>query len=118
MKKKMRKIYVRNFASDILDEFDEFLASKDITIPCADESEEGDRYADDPNNAAALYGSEYYGLLDQVEETVMGLVNALVEGDSIIDTEHLEMSDIQEIEDFDESVFDMKESRHYFEKDN
>ena len=54
-----------NLATDIVDVFDSFLASKNIEIPCADPEEEAERRDDD--NCACLYGSEYWNLVDQVE---------------------------------------------------
>lgn len=53
-----------NLATDIVDVFDNFLASKNIEIPCAD-PEEAERHDDD--NCACLYGMEYWNLVDQVE---------------------------------------------------
>lgn len=48
-----------------VDLFDEFLAEKDIEVPCSDPDEEADRHADD--NCACLYGMEYWNLVDKVE---------------------------------------------------
>ena len=52
-------------AADIVDVFDNFLASKNIEIPCDDPEEEVERHNDD--NCACLYGMEYWNLVDQVE---------------------------------------------------
>ena len=54
-----------NLAIDIVDVFDNFLASKNIEIPCDDPEEEAERHDDD--NCAYLYGMEYWNLVDQVE---------------------------------------------------
>lgn len=54
-----------NLATDIVDVFDNFLASKNIEIPCDDPEEEVERHDDD--NCACLYGMEYWNLVDQVE---------------------------------------------------
>ena len=54
-----------NLATDIVDVFDNFLASKNIEIPCDDPEEEAERHDDD--NCAYLYGMEYWNLVDQVE---------------------------------------------------
>ena len=54
-----------NLATDIVDVFDSFLASKNIEIPCTDPEEEAERHDDD--NCACLYGTEYWSLVDQVE---------------------------------------------------
>ena len=55
----------RTLAADIVDEFDNFLASKNIEIPCDDPEEEAERHDDD--NCACLYGMEYWDLVDQIE---------------------------------------------------
>ena len=55
----------RALAADIVDVFDNFLASKNIEIPCADPEEEAERHDDD--NCSCLYGMEYWNLVDQVE---------------------------------------------------
>ena len=39
-----------NLATDIVDVFDNFLASKNIEIPCADPEEEAERHDDDISN--------------------------------------------------------------------
>lgn len=49
----------------IVEAFEELLDEKDITIPCADEDEEKVRYEED--NTAKLYGMEYWGLVDAIE---------------------------------------------------
>lgn len=54
-----------NLATDIVDVFDNFLASKNIEIPCTDPEEEAERYDDD--NCACLYGMEYWDLVAQIE---------------------------------------------------
>ena len=54
-----------NLATDIVDVFDNFLASKNIEIPWDEPEEESERHDDD--NCACLYGMEYWDLVDQVE---------------------------------------------------
>ena len=54
-----------NLATDIVDIFDEFLASKGVEIPCADPDEEIERREND--NYACLYGMEFWNLVDDVE---------------------------------------------------
>ena len=54
-----------NLATDIVDVFDDFLASKNIEIPCADPEEEAERHDDD--NCAYLYGTEYWNLVALIE---------------------------------------------------
>ena len=54
-----------NLATDIVDVFDDFLASKNIEIPCTDPEEEAERHDDD--NCAYLYGTEYWNLVALIE---------------------------------------------------
>ena len=58
-----------NLAADIVDLFDEFLAEKDIEVPCSDPDEEDERHAND--NCACLYEMEYWNLVDQVEQLLI-----------------------------------------------
>lgn len=51
-------------AVSAVDTFDDFLREKGIKIPCKDENEEAERTED---NDAALYGTEYSELVDEVE---------------------------------------------------
>lgn len=52
-------------ADIIVDLFEELLDEKGIEIPCADETEQRDRYEGD--NEAKLYGMEYWGLVENIE---------------------------------------------------
>lgn len=54
----------RAIAISAVEAFDDFLREKGIKIPCADETEEAERTED---NDAALYGSEYSELVDEIE---------------------------------------------------
>lgn len=56
------KIYTHNIAATILDIFDDFLCDKGIIVPSVDDDQR------EPDNTAALYGTEYSDLLDMVEE--------------------------------------------------
>lgn len=49
----------RRIAIEILDEFEELLAEKDIKIPSNDREPDG-------RNQASLYGTEYYDLEDKI----------------------------------------------------
>ena len=51
-------------AVSVVDTFDDFLREKGIKIPCKDENEEAERTED---NDAALYGTEYSELVDEIE---------------------------------------------------
>lgn len=55
----------REFACNIVELFEDLLDKKNITVVCADKNEETDRYED--NNCARLYGSEFWGLVDEIE---------------------------------------------------
>lgn len=52
--------------SQIMELFEDFLEEKNISIPCDDEEEERMRYEDE--NAARIYGMEYYNLSEKIEE--------------------------------------------------
>ena len=51
-------------AASIIDVFEDYLSTIDKVIPCADPDDEGDRAEND--NAAAIYGTEYYTLEDTI----------------------------------------------------
>ena len=55
-------------AAEIVDVLDEYLDDKGIVIPCASESEEEDRKESD--SCCALYGSEYWNLVDFLESAL------------------------------------------------
>lgn len=48
-------------ATEIVELFEDLLDKKGIEIPCEDAVEQKDRY--DGNNAAKLYGMEYFNLV-------------------------------------------------------
>ena len=59
---------VRDLACDIVLAFEEVLIEKNIRVPCSNEVEEAERKLD--NNVAdqnGLYGSEFWGLVDTVQ---------------------------------------------------
>jgi len=62
------KIYTRNEAALIVELFDGLLTGNGIKVPSPEDDQ---READ---NEAALYGSVYYGLLDEVEATLIDLL--------------------------------------------
>lgn len=55
----------RETACYIVDMFDDLLSEKNIEIPCEDEYEQGERHHED--NTAAVYGMEYWNLVDKIE---------------------------------------------------
>lgn len=52
-------------AGAIVGLFDDFLINKGISFICKDTDEEAERH-EDPQNVTALYGSEYWNLVDEV----------------------------------------------------
>ena len=60
-----------NKATEILELFENLLQEKRIEIPCDDADEQRVRY--DGGNDAKLYGMEYWGLADKIEEIIAGL---------------------------------------------
>lgn len=58
---------IDEIACSIVDLFDIFLAEKGIAILCDDPGEEHERRTDN-ENYASLYGMEYWGLVDKVED--------------------------------------------------
>lgn len=52
-------------AIEIVELFEELLDKKGIEIPCDDEDEQKDRY--EGNNAANLYGMEYFNLVSDIQ---------------------------------------------------
>lgn len=58
-----------NVAANVLDIFEEFLDSKNITIQCSDEDEENDRLISESEseNSVRLYGMEYWTLCERIE---------------------------------------------------
>lgn len=52
-------------ATEIVELFEDLLDEKGIEIPCADETEQKDRY--EGGNDAKLYGMEYWNLIDTIQ---------------------------------------------------
>lgn len=64
-----RTVYTHDEAARIVEHFENLLYAKNIEIPCADADEQAERH--DGGNAAALYGTEYSGLLEDVEDSLV-----------------------------------------------
>lgn len=60
------KLTAKDLAFSVVDIFEDLLDEKEIEIPCADAHEEEDRH--DHENTAKIYGSEYWYLIDRIEE--------------------------------------------------
>ncbi|MEG1523855.1 MAG: hypothetical protein RR475_02385 [Clostridia bacterium] len=56
----------RRIAASIVELFEDLLDEKGIEVPCSDEMEQKERYND--GNSAKLYGTEYWNLVQEVEE--------------------------------------------------
>lgn len=59
-----------SLADMIVECFEELLDEKGIEIPCADETEQKDRY--EGGNDAKLYGMEYWNLVEKIESMLDG----------------------------------------------
>lgn len=71
-------IYTHDEAAKIIELFETILANHDIKIPSPEDDERED------DNAAALYGSTYSDLLDEVEDTLIEIVERAHEGCQVI----------------------------------
>ena len=65
---------MRERACGIVEQFDNLLHRKGIRVPCADEDEESQRN-EDPDNEAALYGEEYWNLVNYTETVLRTLLH-------------------------------------------
>ena len=71
-------IYTHNIAADILDIFDEFLCEREIVVPSVNDNQR------DPDNTAALYGTEYGELLNDVENYIIQMLKGKCKGMDIM----------------------------------
>ncbi len=60
-----KQVYMRDIAAQIVENFEDVLEEQDITLTSPEDDEK------DPDNAARLYGSTYYDLLDATESIVI-----------------------------------------------
>ena len=60
-----KQVYMRDIAAQIVENFEDVLEEQDITLTSPEDDEK------DPDNAARLYGSAYYDLLDATESIVI-----------------------------------------------
>ena len=67
------RVNTHNLAMQIIENFEDLLDEKGITIPCADKTEERERH--DDGNEAKIYGTEYGELHDAVEETLIAALD-------------------------------------------
>lgn len=61
----VEKVYTRDIAAQIVENFENVLEEQDITLTSPEDDEK------EPDNAARLYGSAYYDLLDATESIVI-----------------------------------------------
>lgn len=71
-------IYIRNETADILEMFDDVLADNGIKVPSPEDDDRGE------DNEAALYGSVYYDLYDQVEYILLDIIKKVKAGEEVI----------------------------------
>lgn len=64
----MTEIYTRDEAAKIIEMFESILAEHDVRIPSPEDDER------EEDNMIGLYGSTYYDLLDDVENTLIDLL--------------------------------------------
>lgn len=74
-------VYIRNETAHILDMFDDVLTKHGIKVPSPEDDER------DEDNDAALYGSVYYDLFDDLEYTLMRIVEQVRAGEEVITDE-------------------------------
>ena len=67
----------KDLAFSVVDIFEDLLDEKDMEIPCADAHEEEDRH--DHENTAKIYGTEYWYLIDRIEELLKREMNGNVQ---------------------------------------
>ena len=70
-------IYIKNETAYILDLFDDLLVEHGIKIPSLEDEER------EEGNEAALYGTVYSNLFDEIEERLIDLVEHTQSGDVI-----------------------------------
>lgn len=61
----VEKVYTRDIAAQIVENFENVLEEQDITLTSPEDDEK------EPDNAAHLYGSTYYDLLDVTEAIII-----------------------------------------------
>lgn len=71
-------IYIRNETADILEIFDNVLVENGIKVPSPEDDDRGE------DNEAALYGSVYYDLFDELEYILMHIVEQVRAGEEVI----------------------------------
>ena len=75
----VEKVYTRDIAAQIVENFENVLDEQDITLTSLEDDEK------EPDNAARLYGSAYYDLIDATESIVIQtLEQAVVSRDKYI----------------------------------
>ena len=65
----MKKEKRQKMCLEIIDQFEQLLEEKDISIPCEDSAEEKERH--DGGNNGRIYGAEYWRLEDGIHSRVV-----------------------------------------------
>ena len=77
--KKPDAVFTREEAANIVEAFENVLEDQNITLSSPEDKEK------DPDNAARLYGSTYYDLLDAIEEALKAVVKRVKDGSEVIE---------------------------------
>lgn len=71
-------VYIKNETANILDMFDDMLSENGIKVPSPEDDER------EEDNEAALYGSVYYDLFDEIEYILMHIVEQVQAGEKVV----------------------------------
>lgn len=80
--KNMKTVYTHDEASKIIDLFESLLADHNIIIPSPEDDDK------DEDNEAALYGSVYADLMDEVEYILVNIAERIKSGAGFISDEY------------------------------
>lgn len=76
--KKLEPIYTHEESANIVELFENILDQNGIKIPSPEDDER------EPDNAACLYGSTYSDLLDEIEYSLVDMLNRQRDGAKVI----------------------------------
>lgn len=71
-------VYIKNETANILDMFDDMLSENGIKVPSPEDDER------EEDNEAALYGSVYYDLFDEIEYILTHIVEQVQAGEKVV----------------------------------
>ena len=75
------KVYTHDESSRIIELFEDILIENEIVIPSPEDEEK------EVDNFAALYGSVYSNLMDNIEEILIDIINRVKNGGKVIENE-------------------------------